>query len=339
MTEVMICRSAAYAKYDARGPGPAKILAMGPVSEPAGGGSGLPVAEYFRALADPGYWSEVDRLTLGKSMHPWQPPALLRSLLRAGEIAAGRSLGTAGEVGQSATAPRIERAVASWLVATSGDVREDPKGLVELTYLAVSGGYRSAALRKVLRTLAPAKRFANITDIGAGVGFVPLLLAAGEPSVGLRSVCLVEPYERYLGWGRQLWSEAAQPPLTFEFQHNSAETAVLAGGRDLIFFGQCFYLIGESRRTDVLARVSEALDTGGYVIVNEAARSDPAKPDAHWDDRYPDCITLPRLVEQLSAIGSVSLLRQRSDWQEMEDPLSLSAVEIGLDSFYVVTRR
>lgn len=338
MAEVMICRSAASAKYDTREHVPGKILAMGPVSEPVPVGGDPVVAEYFRALGERGYWSDVDRLTLGNSMYPWLPPSLLRSLLGAGELAAGRPLGTAEAAGQSPAAPPIERAVASWLVATAGSVRDDPKGLGELTYLVASGGYRSAALRKVLGALAQGKRFADISDIGAGVGFVPLLLAAAEPLVGVRSVCLVEPHEKFLDWGEALWSRAAQPPLSFEFQHRSAETAVLAGGRDLIFFGQCFYLIPEDRRADVLARVSQALGAGGYLIVNEATRSDPAIPDAQWDERYPSCLTLPRLVEQLSAIGPVGVLRQHSDWQLLEDPRSLSAVELGLDSFYVVRR-
>lgn len=340
MTEVMICRSAAYAKYDAREHVPGKILAMGPVSEPATADGGGPVvSEYFPALADPGYWSDVDRLTLGKSMQPWLPSSLLGSLLRAGEVAAGRSLRTAEETGQSPASQTTERAVAGWVVATSRSVRDDPKGLQELSYLVVSGGYRSEALRKVLRALDPGKRFAAITDIGAGLGFIPLLLAAAEPPVGVRSVSLVEPNEKYLNWGRELWSQAAQPSLAVEFQHRSAEAAVLTRERDLIFFGQCFYLIPESGRADVLTRVSEALASGGYLIVNEAARSDPAKPDAEWDNRYPTCLTLPRLVEHLSAIGAVGVLRQHSDWQQLEDPRSLSAVEIGLDSFYAVRRR
>jgi SAM-dependent methyltransferase len=338
MTEVMICRSAAYAKYDAREHVPERILAMGPVSEPAPASGGPVVSEYFRTLADAGYWSDVDRLTLGNSMHPWLPPALLRALLRAGEVAAGRPLRTAAD-GQSPVAPTIEAAVGSWLVAASEQVRDDPKGLVELTYLVASGGYRSEALRKVLRALAPGKRFANITDIGAGVGFVPLLLAAADEPVGVRSVSLVEPHEKYLDWGQQLWTQAARPPLSFEFQHSLAENAVLAGGQDLIFFGQCFYLIPENGRGDVLAKVSEALAAGGYLIVNEATRSDPAEPHAEWDERYPNCLSLPRLVEQLSAIGTVGVLRQHSGWQQLEDPRSLSALEIGLDSFYAVRRR
>lgn len=337
MTEVMICRSAAYAKYDTREHLPGKILAMGPVSEPAPTDSPI-ASEYFRALGDPGYWRDVDRLMLGKSMHPWLPTSLLRSLVQAGEVAAGRPLGTGQDAGQSAAAQPIESALANWLVATSSCVRNDAKGLAELTYLVASGGYRSEALRKVLCALASGKRFAAITDIGAGIGFVPLLLAAAETPVGVRSVCLVEPNEKYVDWGQQLWSLAAAPPVAFEFQHSTAETAVLAGGQDLIFFGQCFHLVGENRRSDVLARVSQSLSPGGYLIVNEATRSDPAAPDAQWDNRYPICLTLPRLVDHLSAVGAVSVLRHHSDWQQMEDPRSLSAVDIGLDSFYAVSR-
>ncbi len=341
MADVIICRTAAYAKYDVREHVPAKILAMGPALQPTEAVEGGPiVSEYFTALADPGYWSDVDRLALGKSMHSWLPATMLRALLRASEIAAGRPLLVSAEDGaQPAAVPAIERALAAWLVATVGrvGVAAEALDLQEFTYFVVSGAHRAGALRKVLHARAPEKRFANIADVGAGIGMIPLLLAA-DPAMAIRSVCLVEPSGKFVQPGETLWTLAAGPDLAFEFQQSSAEAAVLPGGRDLIFFGQCFYLIEESRRSEVVAQVSRALADGGQLIVNEAVRSDPATADPEWDKRYPNCLRLPQLIEELSTIGEVSVLRRGSDWQRPEDPRSLSAAEIGFDSFFAVSR-
>jgi SAM-dependent methyltransferase len=342
MTDVMICRSAPYAKFDVREHVPGKILAIWPASGPADATeSGVAVSEFLPALADPGYWSDVDCLVPGKSLHQWLPPVLQRSLLRAGEVAAGRPLrGSPDDMAQTAAPQPIEDALATWLVATVRDIDGGalPLAFSELRYLVVSGGYRSAALAKVLHAIAPGKRFANIADVGAGIGMIPLLLSA-EPAIAVRSVCLVEPRADYVQTGRALWSRAAGPGLSVEFQQNSAEAAILGDGRDAIFFGQCFYLIKESQRNDVVARVSQALAADGSLIVNEAVRSDPGAPDPQWDARNPKILRLPELVDALSAIGEVSVLRHGSDWQQPEDPRALSASEIGFDSFFAVGRR
>lgn len=342
MTQAMICRSAAYAKFDMRGHAPEKILAIWPAAPGAAvtEDDGAEVAEYFPALADPGYWAGIEQLTLGKSMHGWLPPVLLRALVRAGEIAAGRPL-DAGHSDQPAATAAIERALAIWLAETVsrlGRGGPEPLDFNEFRYLVASGGHRAGALVKVLQALAPDKPFASVADVGTGLGMIPLLLAA-EPALAVRSVCLIERRAKYVRPGEALWRLAHGPDLSFEYQESRAEVAALGAARDLIFFGQCFYLIEQSQRSDMVAAVSRALAEGGYLIVNDAVRPAPAAPDPDWDRRYPDCLTLPELIEELSKIGGVSVVRRTSDWQEPEDPRSLGAAEIGLDSFFVARRR
>ncbi len=322
---------------------PAKILVFGPLAAAAAAaGGGLSDAQqFFVALGNSDYWSDVDELRLGRSLDQWLPPVLLQALAAAAEQAAGRPLGRGGDSpgGDGAEDGTVERALAGWLATTTAAIHAGGDGLTfkELEYFIVSGANRAAALIKVIDSVVPGRPLPRVTDVGAGVGLIPLLLAA-EPRLGLRTVALVEPSERYVSGGQALWSLAAGPDLGFEYQQSPAESGRLSKGQDLVFFGQCFFRIEHGRRTDVVARVREALAPGGCLIVNEIVRSDPAAPEPEWDQRYPACIPAPELVEILSGCGQVALLRRASRWQEREAPGPLKASEIGADSFFVVIR-
>jgi hypothetical protein len=86
-----------------------------------------------------------------------------------------------------------------------------------------------------------------------------------------------------------------------------------------------------------LARVKASLAPCGYLIVNEIVRSEPSAPDLEWDKRYPTCLPLSEIIAILSDCGKVGVMRRASSWRTADNPALFTAVEIGSDSFFVVS--
>lgn len=292
---------------------------------------------FLPLVGHPEGWRDVDQLVVGQSLSTTIPRYLLRAFVTLAELAAGRSLEAEGDQGSEGGIKEwLSPTLATWLMDVARKLEEGGKGVTlgELEYFLLSGCIRAKALLKVIDRVAPGCKLYKWADIGTGIGFIPLVVAASE-GLEVREVSLVEPVEKFALCGQDLWRSVSKHGVNFEFRTCNAEEVALEREQDLIFLGQCFFRISPQRRKDVIKKLSGTLSPIGKVVLNEIVRSVEGSSDPEWDERYAKCLRVDELVEAFGDFGPMRVLRRKSDWQKLEVVDGLRGVDMSSDSFFV----
>ena len=303
---------------------------------------------YFSQLRQAKAWNGVSAVIIGRSLEENFDTCLLDALAVAASRSARRDLeihrlvpGAAPIRHASSEPSREGLALGNWLsneVMAGGerDAEEQRVSPEDLEYLYGSGGRRASALMKLLRANYAGRRFGDVVDLGAGIGFISCLVAM-QPEFGIRRTVLVEPKSMRVAQGTRLWtSNGSRSPEDFRFARMTMQKFPFPEPVDLAIICQSLFYVPAEILPGFIQRAWNALHPGGLFVINERLADGPGeakrKHGAH------SLLQRERLMALLAAHAPPRVYQRRDGWAHARDPMKIAAAELSADSFLVLEK-